>query len=221
MLTIILTSYNRPYLLTRALNSLLGQKDERWKCLLLDDGSDDHTLSVIQDFEDERIKVTRWETPDETRKTSSRYAVLINSVLPQLTEGILGYLCDNVEYHSALVGTVLDYFEANPAYSGYVIHMRDVWLRRGRDGLKPLGTATAFGHWEICPRLQLDEIVSPDEKLDHSQVFHRLPVDVRWDEGIETVKHGDGVFFEKFVQRHGPIKAIAPGKILTLEHLLA
>lgn len=220
MLNIILTSFDRPKFIARTLDSLLAQTDDRWRCTVVDDGSGAETLDVLTHYGslgEERVNIILEGEPDD-REAASRYAVLINQELPRLTDGLVGYLCDNVEYDEELVATVLDWFETRPGvFGGYVTHQRDVWKR---DGSTRLGTAAQFGHWDITPPEPGIAIANAMGLLDHSQVFHRLPCAVRWDESRESVARGDGVFFNRLISKHGPLLAIAPGRPLTFEHLV-
>jgi spore maturation protein CgeD len=217
-LTILLTSYNRPNFIRRTLDSLLAQTNPNWRCIVLDDNSNRETLKVIQEYKDPRFELRKHKTTEEQREATVRYSVLINETLPELTDGVVGYLCDNVEYYPELVDTVLKWFDANPdCFMGYVLHRRDVWAM---NGTAILGTALQYGHWDYTPPREIP-ITDPLGNLDHSQVFHRLPVDLRWTEDIQYVKFGDGNFFTGLVwHRHEPITPILLGKVLTLEHLV-
>ena len=217
MITILLTSYNRPRLIRRTLAALLAQTNPNWRCILLDDNSNLATLKKIATFKDERIQLVQHKTTPGERATTVRYSALINSVLPTLTEGIVGYLCDNVEYGPQLVETVEQFFAENPGiFAGYVLHQRDVWTD---DGLSRLGTASQYGHWDYTPPNELP-MIAPLGLLDHSQVFHRLPVELAWPEDPQYVASGDGSFFTELVGAYGPIYPMRPGLPLTFEHLL-
>jgi glycosyltransferase involved in cell wall biosynthesis len=218
MLTILLTSYNRPYFVQRALDSLQAQTSQDWRCIVLDDNSNDETMDVLAQYTDHRILVIPHLTTDEERGQSSRYAVLINEVLPTLQEGIVGYLCDNVEYAEDTVATVLQWFDAHPeAFAGYVLHQRDAWTV---DGQK-LGTADVLGHWDFTPDEWRPWAGNVTGHLDHSQVFHRLPCTELWNEDIDTVHWGDGWFFSLLSFAHGNLWPIGTedGRPLTIEHL--
>ena len=218
MLTIILTSYNRPWLVKRAIQSLLNQTDPNWRLIIQDDGSDIETLQAINMFNDNRIGVIEHTTSDEERRQKSRYAVLINQAY-MLVNGftLVGYMCDNVEYDEEMVESVNRYFEYNPdVWNGYILQTRDVWEA---ETMQPAGTAQSFGHWPELPPLETP-ITNPRGLLDHSQVFHRLPVSARWEEDISAVKCGDAVFFERLIAEHGAIRPIRPGKVLSYEHVL-
>lgn len=217
MLTIILTSYNRPRFVKRAIDSLLDQTSDNWRLIIKDDGSNKATIKVLESYSDERITLKKRKTTKEERANSSRYAVLINEELDKLDSGIVAYMCDNVEYRPELVETVLAYFEEhNNEFMGYVKHERDAWTH---DGKTRLGNAKHFNHWDFTPPVMRDFDRSAHGFLDHSQVFHRLPIDLRWNEDIATVKAGDGVFFDKLIKEYGALVPITE-EALTLEHLI-
>lgn len=59
--SVIIPTYNRQYLVQRAINSVLGQTYENFELLVVDDGSSDDTPRIVQGYEDERIKFFRHE----------------------------------------------------------------------------------------------------------------------------------------------------------------
>jgi len=231
-LNVILTSYNRPAFLARALDSLLAQTDPRWYGIVMDDGSDAATIDVLKAKRYRHPQLKRLCHPQVTpaeRARTTRYSVLINEAYDYAAHigldasgGVVGYLCDNTEYAPELVATVLDFFDRRPdVYAGYVTQARDSWQGDAHgDGVAHLGGAELYGHWAHMPGVLAERIMHPRGQLDHSQVFHRLPCEVRWSEAVEHKAHGDAVFFERLVTRYGPIYAIAPGRALTKEHLV-
>lgn len=216
-LTIILTSYNRPRFVERAIRSVINQSSPLWRLIIQDDGSNLETLQTIHQFMDKRISVFSRTISPETRQATSRYATLINQTYGAIKTPYVGYMCDNVEYHPDMVTTVTSFFHGHPdVWSGYVLHNRDMWTA---DGDKRLGNASDFAHWDATPP-EVRPITNPFGLLDHSQVFHRMPISARWEESRDTVKCGDGVFFTRLVAEHGPIMPIEPDKVLSYEHLL-
>ena len=223
MLNIILTSYNRPNLIRRTIESLKAQTRGDWFCTVLDDNSTGATLEAIYAAigDDPHFEVIEHATTDEQRANTTRYACLINEILPTLDGGIVGFLCDNVEYHPDLVGDVLDYFEHHPdVFGGYVLHLRDVWKRDGLDGSTYLGNATQYGHWDVTPPSLGVFDGNVRGYFDHSQVFHRLPCALRWNEDTAVKTYGDGDYFNRLVETHGPLYPINNDAIRTMEHLL-
>lgn len=54
--SIIIPTYNRAHVLSKAIQSVLGQNYVNWELIIIDDGSTDNTAAVVNDFNDERIK---------------------------------------------------------------------------------------------------------------------------------------------------------------------
>ena len=221
MLTVILTSYNRPLFVQRAVESVIAQTDDRWRLMIQDDGSDDETVNLLRHYAGhEQIEMTTRDVGKAERKHTTRYSLLINEILPDLHDGIVGYMCDNVEYAPGLVGAVLSHFEEHDHFAGYVLHERDIWTPDG----ELIGPARLRQHWNYTPSepLRGKPIRRPMGQLDHSQVFHRLPTILRWPESRDVVKFGDGAFFSSLVDAYGPIHPIAPNAgALTKEHLFS
>ncbi len=48
--SVIICTYNRAYIISRAINSLLDQTCEDWECLIIDDGSTDETEKMISPY---------------------------------------------------------------------------------------------------------------------------------------------------------------------------
>lgn len=220
-LNIILTSYNRPRLLQMAIDSLLAQTDNRWHCYLQDDNSNEATLKVIKQYQDDdRFTVGLHDTSEQERKETTRYSVLINEILSELSDGIVCTMCDNVSYAPELVEAVLGWFDWHEGYnSGYVPQIRDMYHLDVEDAGEFMGLANAFGHWLIMPPEYLLEISNAYGILDHSQVFHRLPLKVKWNESRDVVLAGDADFYQRLISKRGPIGRITK-EILSCEHLL-
>ena len=48
--SVIICTYNRVELISRALDSLINQTERDWECVIIDDGSDDDTKSVVEKY---------------------------------------------------------------------------------------------------------------------------------------------------------------------------
>jgi len=59
MVSVIIPTYNRAALLTRAVRTVLNQTHEDLEAIIIDDASEDHTKDIINNFSDERIKYIR------------------------------------------------------------------------------------------------------------------------------------------------------------------
>lgn len=53
--SVVVCTYNRAHILSRALDSLLSQTFHDWECIIIDDASDDHTRESISSFLRKRV----------------------------------------------------------------------------------------------------------------------------------------------------------------------
>lgn len=50
LVSIIIPTYNRAHLISETLDSVLGQTYPNWECIVVDDGSIDSSITVIQKY---------------------------------------------------------------------------------------------------------------------------------------------------------------------------
>ena len=55
--SIIIPTYNRAYVLWKAVQSVLAQTESRWEIIVVNDGSTDCTLRLLEEFHDARIRI--------------------------------------------------------------------------------------------------------------------------------------------------------------------
>jgi glycosyltransferase involved in cell wall biosynthesis len=77
IVTIIIPVFNRAELVSEAINSIILQTNPNWEAILVDDGSTDNTLDVIQQFEkqDKRIRAIKREYGPKGASTCRNLAV--------------------------------------------------------------------------------------------------------------------------------------------------
>lgn len=68
LVSIIIPVYNRESIVTETLDSVLAQSYAYWECILVDDGSTDNTLQVIQSYSDLDSRFKVFERPTHLRK---------------------------------------------------------------------------------------------------------------------------------------------------------
>ncbi len=56
MISVIIPSYNRAHIIQRAIDSVLSQTYECFEIIIVDDGSDDNTKSIVSSIKDNRIR---------------------------------------------------------------------------------------------------------------------------------------------------------------------
>lgn len=73
MFSIIIPTYNRAYVLWKTVQSVLAQTESRWEIIVVDDGSTDCTLRLLEEFSDSRIRV--FTTPNQGASAARNYGV--------------------------------------------------------------------------------------------------------------------------------------------------
>ena len=106
LFSIILPTYNRAYVLWRAVQSVLAQTESRWELIVVDDGSTDDTRRLMEEFHDPRIRIVTTENrgPSAARNLGGRLACA-----PYLT-----YLDSDNTWHPEFLSTMLDAIQSHP-----------------------------------------------------------------------------------------------------------
>src|SRR5512134_547635 len=59
LVSVVIPTYNYGRFLTEAVQSVLGQSFQDLECIIVDDGSSDHTDQVLASFSDRRLVISR------------------------------------------------------------------------------------------------------------------------------------------------------------------
>lgn len=124
--TIVICSYNEEMRISKALQSVLDQTTDDWECLVVDDGSTDHTIDIVRSFHDSRIKLI-------TLPINLGKAHALNAALLQ-TKGIYLLELDADDWLPTLaVSTLLSEMDHQSHEVGLLTSSYHVWrqTRRG------------------------------------------------------------------------------------------
>ena len=111
--SVILTSYNRPRQVVKAVASVRAQTHSDWELFIVDDNSNDETkavLSAIVAYEP-RCTVIHSGVMHEERAKTTRYATCINLAIPKLTGDLVSYLTDDDIYYPERFQKMVEIFE--------------------------------------------------------------------------------------------------------------
>jgi glycosyltransferase involved in cell wall biosynthesis len=73
MFSVIIPTHNRAYVLWKAIQSVLAQTESRYEVIVVNDGSTDCTLRLLEEFSDARIRV--FTTPNRGASAARNYGV--------------------------------------------------------------------------------------------------------------------------------------------------
>ena len=71
--SIIIPTYNRAYILWQAVQSVIAQAETNWELIIVNDGSTDCTLRLLEEFRDERIRV--FTTSNQGQSAARNYGI--------------------------------------------------------------------------------------------------------------------------------------------------
>ncbi|MCJ7841366.1 glycosyltransferase [Lederbergia sp. NSJ-179] len=114
--SIILTSYNKPQLLAKAIESVQQQTMYEWELWIMDDHSNEETVQTIQQYvDDPRIMYRNSLVEQKERYQTTRYASLINEAIPLTKGNYLTYLTDDTVYMPTRLSEMVAFLEENSA----------------------------------------------------------------------------------------------------------
>lgn len=66
--SIIIPVYNRAHYISKTLDSIIDQTFKNWECIVVDDGSTDHTLEVVKFYENKDNRIKLYQRPEHLKK---------------------------------------------------------------------------------------------------------------------------------------------------------
>ena len=194
VVSIILTSYNKPSTVAKAIDSVLKQTLEEWELFIMDDASNNETIRIIESFlNDERIHFYNSQVEDRNRHKTTRYATLINSAIPKTKGKYLSYLTDDTVYLPNRLKVMVNELERNPAidvvYSGQKVLRVD-------NQLKVISESN---------RMPKGVLRSAANIVDHCSVMHTSRIAEKvfqgfgdyWDDHPKFWHNGDAAFWTR------------------------
>lgn len=187
--SVILTSYNRPYFLMQAVSSVLIQTTRDFELIICDDNSPDPLVEdILSTFEnhDAHVRVYRSGVQESERYKTARYATMINSVVRTMVKGeFITYLTDDDIFYPDRLERGLALFDEHPEYQVIYFNQNvlDLDLR-------------------ICGQRQFND--QPMKKawdaIDHNSVMHRTSLYSEvdgWPENRNLWGGADAIFFKR------------------------
>ena len=105
LVSIVTPTFNRAYILTTAIKSILSQTYKNWEMIIIDDGSTDNTKELVLSFEDKRIKylyqknagpsAARNKAPLTAKGEWIAYLDSDNELLPNYLEVMIDWITKN------------------------------------------------------------------------------------------------------------------------------
>lgn len=198
LVSVILTSYQRPNLVQEAIRSVLGQTYRNLELIIGDDNSGLQTWnSILHTVNgDKRASFFTTDIKDEDRPKKCRYAVVINQALERARGEFVSYLTDDDLYYPYRLERMIEAFKKND----------DAFVVYGSQRIRMMSNA-----WQVTSegvRSTIGVTKQPECRVDHNSFMHRrvcLESISRpyWPEEPECWINGDAHFFSKLTHLGG------------------
>jgi glycosyltransferase involved in cell wall biosynthesis len=195
LFSIIMPTYNRAYVLWKAVESVIAQTEQRWELIVVNDGSTDCTLRLLEEFHDPRIRPL---TVANQGPSAAR-----NRGVEAAQAPYVAYLDSDNAWHTDYLKTMLEAIEQHSDnVLWYCGQNTTVWER------------TEDGRWALfsqapTPRAQYTyQDVWRLRAADTNCIVHRrmiLDEVGGWDEQCRWIEDWD-LFLRVFLQYQGRVK---------------
>lgn len=199
LISVILTSYNKPLFVGKAIESMLAQTETNWELFIMDDNSNSETVKVIKRYiEDPRIYYFNSNIEHKERYKTTRYATIINDALKMVKGKFISYLTDDTTFLPERLELMSQYFyqhpECNILYSSQLvkqvnIEFREIrrFIRQAKQPLKH--AAFTVDHCSVMHRSELIHEI-------HSKYGNY------WDDNPDHWNHGDAAFWKRLNEKN-------------------
>ncbi|MBM7622081.1 spore maturation protein CgeD [Bacillus tianshenii] len=194
IVSIILTSYNKPRTVGLAIESVINQTFRNWELFIMDDNSDQETVHIIKKYLDHPdIHYHNSNIKDSERYKTTRYATLINNAIPLSKGTYLTYLTDDNIYLPNRLEEMTKFFSKFPK-------LDIVYSEQQVQGVEQNGKISWKG-----TRKAKNILTNPVGLVDHCSVMHtRRIADLvfqkfgsYWDDDPSVWQFGDAAFWKR------------------------
>lgn len=172
MVSVIIPTFNRAYVLRKAVESVLSQSYLDFEIIIVDDGSKDNTASVIEPLK----KHVRAFHISHSGVSKAR-----NTGIEKARGEWISFLDSDDYWLSEKLKKQMSYLRKNPQYR--VCHTDEIWIKNGKRINQGKKHAKYEG-WFFSPSLKLC-LISPSTVVIHREVFDKAG---KFDETFEFVE---------------------------------
>ncbi|PKG22771.1 glycosyltransferase family 2 protein [Niallia nealsonii] len=196
LVSVILTSYNKPLTIASAIESVLNQTYSNWELFIMDDNSSKEIVAIIKKYlTDSRISYFNSHVLDSERYKTTRYATLINEAISKSRGDYLTYLTDDNIFLPNRLETMVYYLQhpnIDIVYSNQLVKWVDERTGRQREGVRRVS----------------GQLKNAAGRVDHCSVMHTRTIAEKvfkkygsyWDDHPDNWNFGDAVFWNRLTE---------------------
>ncbi|MEZ4861734.1 MAG: glycosyltransferase family A protein [Caldilineaceae bacterium] len=126
LFSVILPTYNRAYVLWKAIQSVIAQSEPRWELIVVNDGSTDCTLRLLEEFRDPRLRVI---TTANRGPSVARNQGLVVAAAPYVA-----YLDSDNVWHREFLAVMLESIQRQPQAICWYCNANTTFWERTKEG---------------------------------------------------------------------------------------
>lgn len=172
--SIILPTFNRAYILWKAILSVVAQKYYNWELIIIDDGSNDDTYKLVKEFRDKRMKYFKQKNKGAPKarnlglkKAKGEYICYLDSDNEFIDDYLL-YLMDHIEVNRSIV---FGFCNQNVRWE---LYDKNWELQRFAE------ESSSFGE-----HITLEEVVERKRRFDTNGMFHKNGIGCLWSSEVK------------------------------------
>lgn len=185
--SVIMTTYNRPHLVGKAIDSVLGQTFQDFDYFIMDDNSDslEHKNKLFEYWNAPNVIIYKSNVFHPERKEISRWTRQINTAVNISNSAYHTYLSDDDYYAQDRLERMVGFLDAH--HDAMIVIGDQIGNRLNPDGSEVFDSPI---------RKQPGVQTNPNCNVDYSSFMHRAEVfeKVRWNESRTSFAQADGEF---------------------------
>ena len=203
-ISVIMPVYNGELFVQQAIESLLAQSFQGWELIIVDDGSQDRTPGILEQYTDQRIKVIRQANRGE--------AGARNTGMRQMTGEYMAFLDADDTYLPGALHDLSSFLDANPQFDavfsdGYICDHEDRQLMRLTDVrpgiytgniLDPLVMSPSVITVPVCTMTRVSKLREYDLYFDEENNL----IGTDWDFWIRLAVHAEFGYLDKLTCKY-------------------
>ena len=160
--SIVMPAWNRELLIEKAIGSVQNQSHTNWELIIVDDGSEDDTVKVIEEYAstDQRIRLIK--------NNHEGVCAARNSALESATGTYVAFLDSDNEWSKEFLETMVTYLFMNNVHAGYA-----ATKMQEKDGVRYRDTEPNSRLLRISNFIDLNVLVVHKEVIDTVGVFDK------------------------------------------------
>lgn len=172
--SIILPTFNRSYILWKAIQSVVNQTYPYWELIVIDDGSTDSTYKMVREFKDDRIKYFY--------ENNGGPCVARNKGLEYTRGDWICYLDNDNEYREDYLYYLNEHLLHSESAKFGFCNQNVRWELYDNKGdlLKYAEESSSFGE-----EISLKDIVNRTKRFDTNGMFHVRNAVIKWQKAVK------------------------------------